>query len=88
MIIVKRNASEDWVIVDFKRTSNDGGNPRQVYLRVSGSNVEGSGVVYDLTSNGVRFNNTSQNESGQTYYYFAWADEVGTTPFGSQVTAG
>ena len=88
MIIVKRNASEDWVIVDFKRTSNDGGNPRQLYLRVSGNNVEGSGVVYDLTSNGVRFNNTSQNESGQTYYYFAWADEVGTTPFGSQVTAG
>ena len=40
MIIVKRNASEDWVIVDFKRTSNDGGNPRQLYLRVSGSNVE------------------------------------------------
>ena len=88
MIIVKRNASEDWVIVDFKRTSNDGGNPRQLYLRVSGNNVEGSGVIYDLTSNGVRFNNTSQNESGQTYYYFAWADEVGTTPFGSQVTAG
>tara|TARA_A100001391_G_C5071568_1_gene278373 strand:- start:60 stop:2459 length:2400 start_codon:yes stop_codon:yes gene_type:complete len=88
MIIVKRNATEDWVIVDFKRTSNDEGNPRQLYLRVSGNNVEGSGVVYDLTSNGVRFNNTSQNESGQTYYYFAWADEVGTTPFGSQVTAG
>ena len=88
MIIIKRNATEDWIIVDFKRTSNDGGNPRQLYLRPSGTNIEGSGVVYDLTSNGVSFNNTSQNESGQTYYYFAWADEVGTTPFGSQVTAG
>ena len=88
MIIVKRNASEDWVIVDFQRTTNDGGNPRQVYLRASGNNAEGSGVIYDLTSNGVRFNNTSQNESGQTYYYLAWADEVGITPFGSQVTAG
>ncbi len=88
MIIVKRNATEDWVLVDFQRTSNDGGNPRQLYLRPSGTNTEGSGVVYDLTSNGVRFNNTSQNESGATYYYFAWADEVGTTPFGSQVTAG
>ena len=87
MIIIKRNASEDWVIVDFKRTSNDGGNPRQLYLRPSGNNVEGTGVIYDLTSNGVRFNNNSQNVDA-TYYYFAWADEVGTTPFGSQVTAG
>ena len=88
MIIVKRNATEDWVLVDFRRTSNDGGNPRQDYLRPSATNTEGSGVVYDLTSHGVRFNNTSQNENGSTYYYLAWADEVGTTPFGSQVTAG
>ena len=87
-IIIKRNASESWVMVDFRRTSNDNGNPRQLYLLADGSAAEATGVIYDLTSNGVRFNNTSQNVSGQTYYYLAWADEVGTTPFGSQVTAG
>ena len=89
LIIIKRNTTESWVVVDFKRTSNDGGNPIQPYLLANTNVVESaSGVLYDLTSNGVRFNNLSQNVSGATYYYLAWADEVGTTPFGSQVTAG
>ena len=81
-ILIKREASENWIIADYKRNSNDRTSPADSYLAANGNGAEATGIVYDLNQNGVKFRNSSQNESGNVYYYAAFADSPGITPFG------
>ena len=81
-ILIKRNASESWIIADFKRNSNDRTSPADSYLLADTTGAESTGIIYDLVQNGVRFASTSQNESGSVYHYAAFADSPGITPFG------
>ena len=81
-ILIKREASENWVMADFKRNSNDRTSPADSYIVANGDGAESTGIIYDLVQNGVRFGSSSQNESGSIYYYAAFADSPGITPFG------
>ena len=69
-------------MADYKRNSNDRTSPADSYLAANGNGAEATGIVYDLNQNGVKFRNRSQNESGNVYYYAAFADSPGITPFG------
>ena len=81
-ILIKREASENWIIADYKRNSNDRTSPADSYIVANGNGAESTGIIYDLVQNGVRFGSSSQNESGSIYYYAAFADSPGITPFG------
>ena len=81
-ILIKREASENWIIADYKRNSNDRTSPADSYIVANGNGAESTGIIYDLVQNGVKFQSSSQNESGSVYYYAAFADSPGITPFG------
>ena len=81
-ILIKREASENWIIADYKRNSNDRTSPADSYILANGNGAESTGIIYDLNQNGVKFRSSSQNESGSVYYYAAFADSPGITPFG------
>ena len=77
-IMFKRtDSAESWIMADNKRDSY---NAVTKYLEADANSAEGSGVNYDFLSNGFKFNTTSQNESGATYIYMAFAEAplVGT----------
>jgi hypothetical protein len=82
VIFIKREASENWIIADYKRNSNDRTSPADSYIVANGNGAESTGIIYDLVQNGVKFQSSSQNESGSVYYYAAFADSPGITPFG------
>jgi hypothetical protein len=76
MVWIKRitgNASEVWVQCDSKRTQNVN-NPMQYYLSPDLAAGENTSILYDFTSNGFKFRNSSQNEPGSQYIYAAWAE--------------
>ena len=81
-ILIKREASENWIMADYKRNSNDRTSPADSYFSANGNGAESTGIIYDLVQNGVKFQSSSQNESGSVYYYAAFADSPGITPFG------
>ena len=81
-ILIKREASESWIIADYKRNSNDRSSPADSYILANGNGAESTGIIYDLVQNGVKFQSSSQNESGSVYYYAAFDDSPGITPFG------
>ena len=81
-ILIKREATESWIIADYKRNSNDRTSPADSYILANGNGAESTGIIYDLVQNGVKFQSSSQNESGSVYYYAAFADSPGITPFG------
>ena len=75
LLIKKTNAAESWILADTKRNSNVGReSPADSYLLANANNAESTGIVYDLLSNGFKFRSTSQNTSGHTYIYFAFAE--------------
>ena len=76
-VLIKRtNVTEDWVIVDASRNPY---NVTNLYLLASSAGAEGTTTLYDFVSNGIKFRSNSQNESGSTYIYMAFADK----PFGN-----
>ena len=81
-ILIKREATESWIIADYKRNSNDRTSLADSYILANGNGAESTGIIYDLVQNGVKFQSSSQNESGAVYYYAAFADSPGITPFG------
>ena len=88
-ILIKRNATESWVLVDIKRNSNAGRRtPADTYFLPNVDSGDQSGVIYEFLSNGIKFGNTSQNETGQIYNYWAFAEQTGASPFGTDVNAG
>ena len=75
LLIKKTNTSEHWILADTKRNSNVGReSPADSYLLASANNAESTGIIYDMLSNGFKFRSTSQNTSGHTYIYLAFAE--------------
>jgi len=80
-VIYKKSSASgsDWIMVDNKRNTFNVLN-KELYSNVS--TAEGTVDLLDFTSNGFkcRRSHTSQNESGQTYIYMAFAENplVGT----------
>ena len=71
-VMFKRTSqTESWVIADNKRDTD---NPVGNYLLADSSGAEASGVKYDFLSNGIKFRDASQNESGATYIYMCFAE--------------
>ena len=75
-LLIKRiTSAEHWILADTKRNSNVGReSPADSYLLASANNAESTGIVYDMLSNGFKFRSTSQNTSGHTYLYMAFAE--------------
>ena len=87
--LVKRAGTESWVLVDVKRNSTAGRRtPADTYFLPNDQQADQTGVIYDFLSDGIKFGNTSQNESGAIYHYWAFAEQTGATPFGTDVNAG
>ncbi len=75
LLIKKTSGSESWILADTKRNSIAGReSPADSYLLADQSNAESTGIIYDMLSNGFKFRSTSQNTSGHTYVYFAFAE--------------
>ena len=74
-LLIKRTSAEHWILADTARNSVSGRkSPADSYLLASANNAESTGIVYDMLSNGVKFKSNSQNESGSTYIYMAFAE--------------
>ena len=75
MIILKRtDATNNWLIYDHKRS---GYNPKQDKLYPDDASAEDASTTsVDLLSNGfkLRASSASQNASGGTYIYMAFAE--------------
>ena len=75
LLIKKTNTSESWILADTKRNSQSGReSPADSYLLADQANAESTGIIYDMLSNGFKFRSNSQNTSGHTYVYFAFAE--------------
>jgi hypothetical protein len=85
-ILIKRtNTTENWIIADNKR---DTYNVMDKILFPNTSGAENTGnAAYDFLSNGFKFRNTSQNESGATYIYMAFAENPFVSSTAIPVTA-
>ena len=87
-VMIKRNdASNNWLIYDHKRS---GYNPKQDKLYPDSSSAEDASTTsVDLLSNGfkLRASSASQNASGGTYIYMAFASSPFTTSTGIPTTA-
>jgi len=80
------SAGTDWMLYDNKREPN---NPVDQVLFPSLSNAESGGDATDILSNGFKQRSTgsSQNASGDTYIYMAFAENPFTTSTGIPTTA-
>jgi len=88
LLIKRTNTTEHWILADTKRNSVSGReSPADSYLLASASNAESTGIVYDMLSNGFKFRSNSQNESGSTYIYMAFAEQPGSTAYATETTA-
>ena len=84
-VMFKRTSqTESWVIADNKRDTD---NPVGNFLLADSNAAEGSGVVYDFLSNGIKIRDASQNESSATYIYLAFAEHPFVSSKGVPVTA-
>ena len=88
-LLIKRAGTESWVLVDVKRNSNAGRrSPADTYFLPNVDSGDQTGVIYDFLSDGIRFGSNSQNETGAIYHYWAFAEQTGASPFGTEVNAG
>ena len=75
-VLIKRitgTPTEVWVQADAIRNTNLF-NPAQYYLSPDLTQAETTSIAYDFVSNGIKFKNNSQNESGSQYIYIAFAE--------------
>jgi len=76
-LIKKTDSSESWIMTDSKR-----GYPQSWYYVLADTNgaEDAGGLPYDFLSNGVKFRGATQNGSGATFVYMAFAEAplVGT----------
>jgi hypothetical protein len=87
VIIKRRDAVNNWLIYDHKRS---GYNPKQDKLYPDDASAEDASTTsVDLLSNGfkLRASSASQNASGGTYIYMAFAESPFTTSTGVPTTA-
>ena len=85
-ILIKRNASESWVIADTTRDPFNKTTAEE-YILANSSGAAAAGLQYDFLSNGIKFRGTSQNENSATYYYIAFAEHPFVSSKGVPVTA-
>ena len=87
-VLIKRSdATNNWLIYDHKRS---GYNPKQDKLYPDDASAEDASTTsVDLLSNGfkLRASSASQNASGGTYLYMAFAENPFTTSTGVPTTA-
>ena len=87
VIIKKFSGSDAWEMVDTARSTY---NNKTASLYPSSENTETtSGRVIDFYSDGFKQQNGNgnTNEDGHQYVYFAWAEQVGETPYGTFTNA-
>ena len=71
-VMIKRtDAAESWVIDDSSRSPY---NVTTEYLLADSSSAAGNVTLYDFLSNGFKPRGTSQNNSGGTFIYMAFAE--------------
>jgi len=79
------NAAGSWVIYDNKR---DTFNPETKLLSAEANSAEATFTQYDFVSNGFKFRTSgSENSSGNTHIYMAFAENPFTTSTGIPTTA-
>jgi hypothetical protein len=71
VLIKASSAVDDWSINDSARDTYNAWNAR---LYPDLSSAENTGGLGDFLSNGFKFRSTSQNSSGVTYIYAAYAE--------------
>jgi hypothetical protein len=85
-ILIKRDASESWIISDTTRDPFNKSTAEE-YILADSSGAAAAGLQYDFLSNGIKFRGASQNESSATYYYMAFAEHPFVSSKGVPVTA-
>jgi len=79
-------ATGAWVIYDNKRSTTS--NPQDKYFSANTSDAEATFTQYDFVSNGFKFRTSgSENGSGLTHIYMAFAENPFTTSTGIPTTA-
>ena len=80
VLLKSTNLNVGWYILDNKR---DPVNFVSRYLRADADNDEDNDEFVDFLSKGFkqRYSDTAGNGSGDSYVYFAFAEQPGTTPF-------
>ena len=71
LMLKKTNGSESWIMVDTTRGLY---NSAYKYLLADTTGAEAGDLAYDILSNGFKFRGTSQNGSGDTFIYMAFAE--------------
>ena len=87
VMLKKSSASGDnWSMLDNKRNTF---NVMDKFLDPNSSNAEGTGDIWDFTSNGFKMRNTftGYNASGATYIFMAFAEEPLVSSNGVPATA-
>ena len=92
LIILKRtDSTADWKMYDNKRNSGSitNGNPNGRTLKPNSSAAEGNAELLDFLSNGFKHynDNGTDNESGATYIFMAFAENPLVTSTGVPATA-
>lgn len=71
-LIKRTDTAESWIMTDIKRGTNNDWN----YLLADTNAAEVDGdLPYEFLSNGVKMRGTTQNGSGNTFVYMAFAEE-------------
>ena len=86
VLFKQSSGTEWWGIIDATRDSVNQGDK---YLKASDSVAEGTGLNFDLLSNGIKFRHADAafNGSGSTYIYMAFAEHPFVSSKGVPVTA-
>ena len=71
LMLKKTNGTESWIMVDTTRGLY---NSAYKYLLADTTGAEAGDLAYDILSNGFKFRGTSQNGSGDTFIYMAFAE--------------
>ena len=71
LMLKKTNGTESWIMVDTTRGLY---NSAYKYLLADTNGAEAGDLAYDILSNGFKFRGTSQNGSGDTFIYMAFAE--------------
>ena len=84
LMLKKTNGTESWIMVDTTRGLY---NSAYKYLLADTTGAEAGDLAYDILSNGFKFRGTSQNGSGDTFIYMAFAEEPLVSSNGVPATA-
>ena len=87
MVILKDTTGGSWVILDNQRNTN---NVVNNVLRPDANDAQNTGTdILDFLSNGfkIRMNGSFANDTGENYFYAAWAEAPSFNLYGGQANA-